>query len=216
MSDADGVGATRGTMAADEDHGGWHDVRVAVIGGGLSGIGAAVMLRRAGIGDVVVLERADDVGGTWRDNTYPGCACDVPSALYSFSFAPNPAWGRLYARQPEIQSYARRIADEHGAREHVVTGADVLAADWDEAAQRWPIRTTRGALARAGADLRDRPLERAGRAGPAGPRGLRRDGLPLLALGPRPRPDGPARGGDRHRRLGRAVRAARSSRRWSG
>ncbi len=144
MSDADGVGATRGTMAADEDHGGWHDVRVAVIGGGLSGIGAAVMLRRAGIGDVVVLERADDVGGTWRDNTYPGCACDVPSALYSFSFAPNPAWGRLYARQPEIQSYARRIADEHGAREHVVTGADVLAADWDEAAQRWLIRTTRG------------------------------------------------------------------------
>ena len=73
------------------------DVRVAIVGGGLSGIGATAMLRRAGIGDVVVLERADDVGGTWRDNTYPGCACDVPSALYSFSFAPNPAWGRLYA-----------------------------------------------------------------------------------------------------------------------
>ena len=121
-----------------------HDVRVAIVGGGLSGIGAAAMLRRAGIGDVVVFERADEVGGTWRDNTYPGCACDVPSALYSFSFAPNPAWGRLYARQPEIQDYARRVAHEHGVDEHVVTGADVLGADWDEAAQRWRIRTTRG------------------------------------------------------------------------
>ena len=102
------------------------------------------MLRRAGIGDVVVFERADEVGGTWRDNTYPGCACDVPSALYSFTFAPNPAWGRLYARQAEIQTYARRVAREHGVEEHVVTGADVLSADWDEHAQRWLVRTTRG------------------------------------------------------------------------
>jgi cyclohexanone monooxygenase len=123
---------------------GSRDVRVAVIGAGLSGIGATVMLRRAGIGDVVVFERADEVGGTWRDNTYPGCACDVPSALYSFTFAPNPAWGRLYASQAEIQAYARRVADAHGAREHVVAGADVLGAEWDEAAQRWRIRTTRG------------------------------------------------------------------------
>ncbi len=121
-----------------------HDVRVAIVGGGLSGIGAAAMLRRAGIGDVVVFERAGEVGGTWRDNTYPGCACDVPSALYSFSFAPNPAWGRLYARQPEIQDYARRVAREHGVLEHVVTGADVLGADWDEDSQRWRIRTSRG------------------------------------------------------------------------
>jgi cation diffusion facilitator CzcD-associated flavoprotein CzcO len=120
------------------------DVRVAIVGGGLSGIGAAIMLRRAGIGDVVVLERADEVGGTWRDNTYPGCACDVPSALYSFSFAPNPAWGRFYARQPEIQAYARSLARRFGVRERVVTGADVLAAEWDEDAGRWRIRTSRG------------------------------------------------------------------------
>ena len=119
-------------------------MRVAIVGGGLSGVGATAMLRRAGIDDVVVLERADEVGGTWRDNTYPGCACDVPSALYSFSFAPNPSWGRLYAPQAEIQAYARRVAREHGVDEHVVTGADVLAADWDEAAQRWRIRTSRG------------------------------------------------------------------------
>ncbi len=118
-------------------------VRVAVVGGGLSGIGATVMLRRAGIGDVVVFERADEVGGTWRDNTYPGCACDVPSALYSFSFAPNPAWGRLYATQPEIREYAKRVARDHGADEHVVT-AEVTAASWDEDAQRWRIETTNG------------------------------------------------------------------------
>jgi cyclohexanone monooxygenase len=119
-------------------------VRVAIVGGGLSGIGATVMLRRAGIGDVVVLERADEVGGTWRDNTYPGCACDVPSALYSFSFAPNPAWGRLYATQPEIRAYAKRVAHDHGVDEHVVTGADVTSAAWDDDAQRWRIETTRG------------------------------------------------------------------------
>jgi len=126
------------------DADGARDARVAIIGGGLSGIGAAAMLRRAGIGDVVVLERAGEVGGTWRDNTYPGCACDVPSALYSFSFAPNPAWGRLYAGQPEIQQYARRVAREHGVTEHVVTGVDVLGAAWDDAAQRWRVRTSRG------------------------------------------------------------------------
>ena len=119
-------------------------MRVAIIGAGLSGIGAVIMLRRAGIGDVVAFERAGEVGGTWRDNTYPGCACDVPSALYSFSFAPNPAWGRLYAGQPEIREYARRIAREHGADAHVVTGADVLDARWDEDAQRWQIKTTQG------------------------------------------------------------------------
>ncbi len=117
---------------------------MAIVGGGLSGLGATVMLRRAGIGDVVVFERADEVGGTWRDNTYPGCACDVPSALYSFTFAPNPAWGRLYAGQAEIREYAKRVAREHGVEEHVVHGADVTSASWDEDAQRWRIETTQG------------------------------------------------------------------------
>jgi len=134
------MGGTSKARAGDAPR----EVHVAIIGGGLSGIGATAMLRRAGIGDVVVLERADEVGGTWRDNTYPGCACDVPSALYSFSFAPNPAWGRLYAGQTEIQQYARQVAREHGVEEHVVTGADVLSATWDEQAQRWRITTTRG------------------------------------------------------------------------
>jgi len=117
---------------------------VAIIGGGLSGIGAAVMLRRAGIEDVVVLERAEEVGGTWRDNTYPGCACDVPSALYSFSFAPNPNWGRLYASQPEIRAYAVEVARRHGVLERVQTGAEVQEAVWDDAAQRWHVTTSAG------------------------------------------------------------------------
>src|SRR5829696_797900 len=102
------------------------------------------MLRRAGIDDVVVLERADDVGGTWRDNTYPGCACDVPSALYSFTFAPNPHWGRLYAAQPEIRAYAIDVARRHGVMRQIETDADVQSATWDEAAQRWRIQTTKG------------------------------------------------------------------------
>jgi cation diffusion facilitator CzcD-associated flavoprotein CzcO len=120
------------------------DVRVAVIGAGLSGIGAAIMLPRAGIEDLVVFERAPEAGGTWRDNTYPGCACDVPSALYSFSFAPNPDWGRLYATQPEIRAYALDVARRHGALERIVTGAEVREARWDEDARRWRIATTRG------------------------------------------------------------------------
>jgi cation diffusion facilitator CzcD-associated flavoprotein CzcO len=120
------------------------DVHVAIIGGGLSGIGAAAMLRRAGIDDVVVLERAEEVGGTWRDNTYPGCACDVPSALYSFSFAPNPSWGRLYASQPEIRAYALDVARRHDVLSRLRTGADVQDAAWDDAAQRWRITTAAG------------------------------------------------------------------------
>jgi cation diffusion facilitator CzcD-associated flavoprotein CzcO len=119
---------------------------VAIIGGGLSGIGATIMLRRAGIENVAILERAEELGGTWRDNTYPGCACDVPSPLYSFSFAPNPGWERFYATQPEIRSYAQEVARRYGVIEHLYTAADVLDATWDQAAQRWCLKTTRGNL----------------------------------------------------------------------
>ena len=84
---------------------------IAIIGAGFSGLGMAIRLKQAGIEDFVVLERAEELGGTWRDNTYPGCQCDIPSALYSFSFAPNPNWSRFYPLQEEIRDYLRRCAD---------------------------------------------------------------------------------------------------------
>jgi len=123
-------------------HGGTH-ARVVIVGSGFGGLGAAIRLRQAGVDDFVVLERGDDVGGTWRDNTYPGCACDVPSHLYSFSFAPNPEWSRSFSRQPEIWTYLRRCAAKFGVLPHVRFGHDVREAAWDAEAQRWRIETSR-------------------------------------------------------------------------
>jgi cation diffusion facilitator CzcD-associated flavoprotein CzcO len=120
------------------------DVGIAIIGSGFAGLGMAITLKRRGETDFVVLERAGDVGGTWRDNTYPGAACDVQSNLYSFSFAPNPDWGRSYSEQPEIQAYLRRTADRFDVRRHCLFGADVTSARWDDAARRWLVSTTAG------------------------------------------------------------------------
>ncbi|MEU9079411.1 NAD(P)/FAD-dependent oxidoreductase [Kitasatospora sp. NPDC048538] len=119
-------------------------VRVAVIGSGFGGLGAAVRLRRAGITDFVVLERADSVGGTWRDNSYPGCACDVPSHLYSFSFAPNPEWPRSFSGQPDIRAYLEKVATVFGLRPHLRFGAEVLEARWEAERTRWRITTSAG------------------------------------------------------------------------
>ncbi|RST00280.1 NAD(P)/FAD-dependent oxidoreductase [Streptomyces sp. WAC07149] len=121
-------------------------VRVAVVGSGFGGLGAAVRLRREGITDFVVLERADSVGGTWRDNSYPGCACDVPSHLYSFSFAPNPDWPRTFSGQPAIRAYLERVADTFGLRPHIRLGHEVLMMRWDERELRWEIETSAGSL----------------------------------------------------------------------
>ena len=90
--------------------------RVLIIGTGFAGLGMAIRLKQAGIHDFTVLERAGEVGGTWRDNTYPGAACDVPSHLYSFSFAPNPDWSRSFSPQTEIQAYLERTATDFGGR----------------------------------------------------------------------------------------------------
>jgi cation diffusion facilitator CzcD-associated flavoprotein CzcO len=118
--------------------------RVAVIGSGFGGIGTVIRLQQRGITDVVVFEKAGDVGGTWRDNTYPGCQCDVPSHLYSFSFAPNPDWSRSFATQPEIQAYLRRIVDEHGVRDRIRFHHEVVDTSWQPGDQRWLVRTTGG------------------------------------------------------------------------
>ncbi|MGA5708464.1 flavin-containing monooxygenase [Streptomyces cellulosae] len=119
-------------------------VRVAVIGSGFGGLGAAVRLRREGITDFVVLERAGSVGGTWRDNSYPGCACDVPSHLYSFSFAPNPDWPRSFSGQEHIRAYLERVTDTFGLRPHIRFNAEVKRMTWDAERLRWDIETTAG------------------------------------------------------------------------
>ncbi|HEX6447715.1 MAG TPA: NAD(P)/FAD-dependent oxidoreductase [Streptosporangiales bacterium] len=119
---------------------------VAVIGSGFSGLGAAIRLMQDGVDSLVVLERAADVGGTWRDNSYPGAACDVPSHLYSFEFAPNPGWSHSFSRQPEILAYLRDCARRYGLMPHVHLGHEVLEASWDDAAARWVVRTTRGTV----------------------------------------------------------------------
>ncbi|EGX58236.1 monooxygenase [Streptomyces zinciresistens K42] len=121
-------------------------VRVAVIGSGFGGLGAAVRLRREGVTDFVVLERAGSVGGTWRDNSYPGCACDVPSHLYSFSFAPHPDWPRAFSGQEHIRAYLEHVTDVFGLRPHLRFDAEVLRMTWNGERLCWDIETAGGDL----------------------------------------------------------------------
>src|SRR3954465_15462520 len=108
-----------------------NEVDIAIVGSGFSGLGMAIRLKQQGREDFVVLEGGDEVGGTWHFNTYPGCACDVPSHLYSFSFAPNPNWSQTYSLQPEIRDYLRRCADDFGVRDHIRTNHEATAASWN-------------------------------------------------------------------------------------
>lgn len=119
---------------------------IVIVGSGFSGIGLAIKLREAGFDDLVVLERAGDLGGTWRANTYPGCACDVPSELYSYSFAPNPDWSRTYGTQPEILEYLRTVATDNGVVQHIRFDTELLDARWMDTPGHWRIETSRGPL----------------------------------------------------------------------
>ncbi|GAA1050849.1 flavin-containing monooxygenase [Arthrobacter russicus] len=137
-------------------------IEIAVIGAGFSGLGVACELVRHGRRDFIVLERGSTVGGTWRDNTYPGCACDIPSDLYSFSFQPNPHWSSNYAAQPEILAYLQQVAADYGLLEpdgapagsdlsaaapgSISFGTELQGADWLPDRQRWRISTNRGSL----------------------------------------------------------------------
>lgn len=121
-------------------------VRVAVVGSGFGGLGAAVRLRREGVTDFVVLERADSVGGTWRDNSYPGCACDVPSHLYSFSFAPNPDWPRTFSGQQHIRAYLEHVTDGFRLRPHIRFNSEVQRMTWNAERLCWDIETSSGNL----------------------------------------------------------------------
>jgi cation diffusion facilitator CzcD-associated flavoprotein CzcO len=118
------------------------EVHVLIVGGGLSGISAAVHLLEAGERDLVLLEREAELGGVWRDNTYPGCACDIPSHVYSYTFAPNREWSRTYGERSEIQEYLLGVAKERGVRDLVRFNAEVLEATWQEDKHRWIVRTS--------------------------------------------------------------------------
>ena len=120
--------------------------KVAIIGAGFAGLGTAIRLRQQGEESFVVLERAAQVGGVWRDNTYPGCACDVQSHLYSFSFAPNPDWSRRYSPQAEIWRYLRDCVARFQLARHLRFNQALLDAAWDAGAQRWRLQTSAGAL----------------------------------------------------------------------
>ena len=177
-------------------------VRVLVVGAGFAGLGAAIKLDEHGLGDFLVVDKGATVGGTWRDNTYPGAACDVPSQLYSFSFAPNPEWSRSFSPQPEIQAYLERTA-ARGRRARPVP----LRRD----GRGHRLRRGRPALdghhrrRHRGRRRRHHRLRRPLGAQAARDRGhrlLRGRDLPLRALEPRLRPDRQARRRHRHRRLG--------------
>lgn len=116
--------------------------RVVIIGAGFGGLAAAVALRRKGIDDLTIIESADGVGGTWRRNTYPGAACDIQSHLYSFSFAPNRAWSRTYAYQPEILAYLEKVADDFDLRRHLMLETEVCSIRWNTDASHWEVNLT--------------------------------------------------------------------------
>lgn len=120
-----------------------------VIGAGFGGLAAAYELSKDGLADVTVLEKADDVGGVWRENTYPGAACDVPSNLYSYSFARKTNWGRRYAEQPDILGYIRDTADRFGLRDLVRTGVEVTSAAYDDGTATWRVTTSGGEVVEA-------------------------------------------------------------------
>lgn len=120
-----------------------------IVGAGFGGMGAAIQLKRLGITDFVILEREDDLGGTWHVNRYPGLAVDIASVTYSYSFEPNPYWKHWYARGPELKRYAEHVADIYGLRPHMRFGAVVEGAVWDEDAQEWEVRVAGGERLRA-------------------------------------------------------------------
>ncbi|MDH3656297.1 MAG: NAD(P)/FAD-dependent oxidoreductase, partial [Myxococcales bacterium] len=127
------------------------DFEVAIVGAGFSGLCMAIKLKQAGIHSFVILEKADEVGGTWRENTYPGCACDVQSHLYSYSFEGNPNWSQKFAPWNEIQGYILDCADKHDLRPHIRFGHRVIEARFDEDDGRWCIRAENGSTFTANA-----------------------------------------------------------------
>lgn len=131
-------------MYAPNDNQGEVDHEFLIAGAGFSGLGAAIKLQEAGRTDFLVLERDERIGGTWWVNKYPGCACDVPTPFYSYSFAPNPEWSHFYARAGEIHTYIEKCADDYGVRDRIRTGVELTKSVWEEQHQRWRLWTSDG------------------------------------------------------------------------
>lgn len=120
------------------------DMHIAIVGAGFSGLGMAIRLKEAGVDNITLLERGSDVGGTWRDNHYPGAACDVHSHLYSFSFEQSATWSRSFGQQPEILDYIKRCTEKYRLRDHIRFDTTIVGADFDDDAGIWHVRTEAG------------------------------------------------------------------------
>jgi len=119
-----------------------YDPSIVIIGAGFAGVAMAHRLKKDGFTNFTILEKAADIGGVWRDNTYPGAACDVPSALYSLSYKPNPRWSRRYAEQPEILKYLQQLVESGGLAAHLRTQTEVVAMTFDDQLGRWTLVLT--------------------------------------------------------------------------
>src|SRR5262249_24378579 len=183
---------------------------IVIVGAGFGGIGMGIALKKAGYHDFVILDKAPDLGGTWRDNRYPGCACDVPSPLYSYSFELNPDWSHLFAPQREIWDYLRRCARKYRLDEHIRYGTTVERMDRDDNTRRWNVETVRDGELHSyrphavGSAAAAPPLPPA----PPGDRGVGPPLVPRRAGGPPLGPGGRAGRGDGAGRAGDPVRPA--------
>ncbi len=135
--------ATRATAKTDSTNDPI-STKILIIGSGFSGLGMAAQLRRRGYSDFLILEKASSVGGTWRDNTYPGCACDVPSLMYSYSFESRGSWSKVWSSQPEIERYLQDVADKRGVTQKIHFGQKLVSGYWSESESRWHLRTESG------------------------------------------------------------------------
>ncbi|WP_281181824.1 flavin-containing monooxygenase [Nocardia vaccinii] len=160
---------------------------IAIVGSGFSGLGLAIRLERAGCTDFTIYEKAGGVGGVWRDNSYPGAACDAPSHLYSYSFQPNPAWSRRFAEQPEILEYLENCAEDNALLPHIRFRTEIVAARFDPDAVHWVLTAADGEEI-----IADLLVAACGAVEPAVLSGHRRagrvhrTGIPFGALGSRP------------------------------
>ena len=123
--------------------------RIAIIGTGFGGIGLAIRLKKAGFSNFILFEKAGDVGGVWRDNTYPGAACDVPSHLYSFSFEQDLGWLNRYGKAAEIHQYLRHCTDKYDLRPHILFNTEITAASFDDTTGLWTLQTSQGETCQA-------------------------------------------------------------------